>query len=204
MASRFATASRAILGKWRPGTSQRTASCPSIAADDRSQKEPPEFEATFYARIWQEGRNPKGMLAETYLRGRCLELPFADSPRFVRFHPRCPFRQEHFPALISLIRNIETDKPQAIQRTALHPDGKAVKRNGKTLPMSGGAIKIDDDADVAQGLCVGEGLETCLAGRQMGFAPAWSLLSAGGIAGFPALAGLEGLTVFLENDVRSR
>jgi hypothetical protein len=57
--------------------------------------------------------------------------------------------------------------------TALAADGTAIKRNGKTFRMSlgsiaSGAIKLDPDADATQGLCVGEGLETCLSGRQMG------------------------------------
>jgi putative DNA primase/helicase len=202
--------SRLGLPGWKPVGSQRRQRVPNIPrAQEARQDEPLKFEGSYAECLWKEGRNPKGTLVETYLRGRCLELPFEDCPRFIRFHPRCPFKQEHFPALISLIRNIETDKPQAIQRTALNPDGTAVKRDGKTFrktlgPAKGGAIKIDDDASVTQGLCVGEGLETCLAGRQMGFAPAWSLLSAGGIENFPVLNGLEGLTVFLENDVRSR
>jgi putative DNA primase/helicase len=71
-------------------------------------------------------------------------------------------------------------------------------------PATGGAIKIDPDEHVTYGLCVGEGLETTFAGRQIGFAPAWSLLSDSGIANFPVLPGLDGLTIFLENDSASR
>src|SRR5262249_5535393 len=118
------------------------------------------------ARIWQESCDPWGTLAERYLRGRGLRLP-ANCSRFMLFNKSCPFGQERFPALISLIRNIETDKLQAIQRTALNRNGTAVKSNGKTLrmtlgPMVGGAIKIDDDADVTQTLGIGEGLESTL------------------------------------------
>jgi hypothetical protein len=127
----------------------------------------------------------------------------------IRFHPDCPFGQERHPALISLIRNIETDRPQGIQRTALNFNGTAVKRNGKTFRMTlgsmdNGAIKIDPDEHVTMGLCVGEGLESMLSGRQMGYAPAWALLSADGIAKFPVLPGLEGLTIFRENDANGR
>jgi putative DNA primase/helicase len=123
----------------------------------------------------------------------------------MRFSKSCLFRQERFPALIALIRNIETDKPQAIQRTALNPNGTAIKRNGKTLrmtlgPMAGGAIKVDDDVDVTQGLCIGEGLESTLSGRAYGYRPAWGVLSDKGIKDFPILSGIEALTIFLEND----
>jgi putative DNA primase/helicase len=140
--------------------------------------------------IWREATDVYGTLAESYLRGRRLELPEGDCSRFIRFHANCPFGKERHQALVSLIRNIKTDKPQAIQRTALNPaDGTAVKRNGKTFrmtlgPVASGAIKIDPDEHVTLGLCVGEGLETCLAGRQIGFAPAWALLSAAVLQNF--------------------
>jgi putative DNA primase/helicase len=143
-----------------------------------------------------------------YLTGRGI-LCDENSDHAIRFHPKCPFKQERFPALIALIRNIKTDAPQAIQRTALCSNGKAMRRNDKTLrmtlaPVSGGAIKIDEDASVTQGLCIGEGLESTLAGRQIGYAPAWALLSAGGVAKFAVLPGLKGLTIFLENDDANR
>jgi putative DNA primase/helicase len=155
--------------------------------------------------IWQESTDPHGTLAEKYLRGRALELPQGCS-RFMRFHKSCPFGQVRFPALVALIRSIETDAAQAIQRTALNCDGTAIMRNGKTLrmslgPMAGGAVKIDDPAET---LCIGEGFESALAGRQMGYAPAWALLSAGGIAKLPLLPRIKSLTIFCENDEAGR
>jgi hypothetical protein len=50
------------------------------------------------------------------------------------------------------------------------------------------------------GLCIGEGVETCLAGRQMGLRPVWSAISKTGVASFPVLPGLEGLHILREND----
>jgi putative DNA primase/helicase len=154
--------------------------------------------------LWAEAIDLRDTLAEKYLTGRGI-LTRENFSHAIRFHPACQFGKERFPALVSLIQNIETDKPQGIQRTALSPDGKAIKRGGTTFRMTlglakGGAVKVDEDAHVTQGLCIGEGLESTLAGRQMGYRPAWALLSAGGIAGFPTLPGLEGLTIFLEND----
>jgi putative DNA primase/helicase len=107
--------------------------------------------------------------------------------------------------MVCLVRGIVSNKPQAIHRTALTPEGLAVKRDGKTFrmslgPVAGGAIKIDADERATQGLCIGEGVETCLAGRQMGLRPVWSLLSDTGVASFPVLPGLEGLHIFREND----
>jgi putative DNA primase/helicase len=63
-----------------------------------------------------------------------------------------------------------------------------------------GAIKLDPDEDVEQGLCIGEGVETCLAGRQMGLQPVWSAVNTGSIASFPVVPGVGGLHIFKEND----
>jgi putative DNA primase/helicase len=67
-------------------------------------------------------------------------------------------------------------------------------------PIGGGAIKLDPDENVTQGLCVGEGAESCLAGLKYDLRPVWSLISASGIAKFPVLPGIECLTIFREND----
>ena len=111
--------------------------------------------------------------------------------------------------MVCLIRNITSNEPQGIQRTALTPEGGRIKRNGKTLRMSlgrtaGGAIKIDCDEHVEQGVVIGEGVETCFAARQLGFAPVWSLISSSGIAAFPVLSGLDGLTILAEDGETSR
>jgi putative DNA primase/helicase len=107
--------------------------------------------------------------------------------------------------MVCLVRNILTNEPQAIHRTALTPEGHAVKRDGKTFRMSlgptaGGAIKLDPDEDATQGLCIGEGVETCLAGRQMGLRRVWSAVNTGGIARFPMLSGVDGLHIFRDDD----
>jgi hypothetical protein len=94
-----------------------------------------------------------------------------------------------------------------IHRTALTAGGPAVKRGGKTFRLSlgstsGGAIKIDPDEDVTQGICIGEGLEMCLSGRLIGYRPVWSVLTTSGVAGFPLLPGIDGLTIFGERDAK--
>ena len=54
--------------------------------------------------------------------------------------------------------------------------------------------------DALEGLTIGEGIETALAGRQLGFRPAWAVGSAGAIAKFPVLPGIEALTILEEED----
>jgi putative DNA primase/helicase len=114
-------------------------------------------------------------------------------------------RGEQHPVMVCLVRGIVSNEPQSIHRTALTHRGLAVKRGGKTFRMSlgtiaGGAIKIDADEHVTQGLCIGEGVETCLAGRQMGLRPVWSAVNTGDVARFPVLSGVDGLHILRDDD----
>jgi putative DNA primase/helicase len=156
-------------------------------------------------RTWAEARDPRGTLVEQYLKLRGLDLPCEAAGEAIRFLDRCKFDAEYHPAIICLVGNVVTNEPQAVHRTALAPNGTAIKRAGKTYrlslgPISGGAIKLDPDEDVTQGLCIGEGVETCLSGRQIGLNPVWSAVSTGGIANFPVLPGIDGMHIFKEND----
>jgi putative DNA primase/helicase len=96
-------------------------------------------------------------------------------------------------------RSIADDRLTAIHRVALAPDGTKIGR--KMLgPVGGTAIKVDADENVEQGLAIGEGYETGPAGRQLGFRPSWALGSAGAIASFPVLSGIDALTILAETD----
>jgi putative DNA primase/helicase len=156
-------------------------------------------------RPWAEALDPRGTLVEQYLKSRGLELPCEAAGEAIRFHGRCKFDAEYHPAMICLVRNTITNEPQGVHRIALAPGGTAIKRNGKTFrlslgPIAGGSIKLDPDEAVEQGLCLGDGVETCLSGRQMGLKPVWSAVNTGGIASFTVLPGVEGLHIFKEND----
>jgi putative DNA primase/helicase len=90
-----------------------------------------------------------------------------------------------------------TGEPQAISRTFI--DHRGQKRDRKFLgPVGGAAIKLGDDDEVTTGLHIGEGVETCLAARMTGLRPTWALGSAGAIAAFPVLSGVEALTIMAE------
>jgi putative DNA primase/helicase len=171
--------------------------------------EPPQDTRARAMSIWSESRDPPGTLVEVYLGLRRLGLPDRVANEAIRYHPDCPFERERFPAMICLVRGIVTNEPQGIHRTALMPDGTAVKRNGKTFrrslgPIGGGAIKLDPDEDVEQGLCIGEGVETCLSGRQIGLRPVRSAVNTGGVKNFPIVPGIDGLHIFKENDANGQ
>jgi hypothetical protein len=147
--------------------------------------------------IWEEARSPLGTLVERYLASRDLELPAEVAGNVIRFHPKCPFGTERLPCMVSLFRSTMTDEPIAIHRTAISSSGEKLDR--KMLgPVRGAAIKLDADADVTMGLVIGEGIETCLAARQLGFRPVWALGSVGAISSFPLLSGIDGLTILAE------
>jgi hypothetical protein len=158
--------------------------------------------------IWAEARDPRETLAATYVARRGLWLPDAAAGEAIRFHPSCPFAGGRVPAMVCLVRDIVTDAPVAIHRTALSADGRKIKVEGKDRlalgPIAASAIKLTGDPGVGLALGIGEGVETTLSlrlAREFGATtPAWSLISAGGIAGFPVLAGVEALWIAVDHD----
>ena len=145
-------------------------------------------------RLWSEGVDPVGTPVETYLRSRRLELD--GDGEVLRWHPGIL-------AMVALFRNIATNEPQAISRTFLDREGRKVER--KFLgPTKAAAVKLDADTEVLAGLHIGEGVETCMAARMLGLKPAWALGSAGAIASFPVLSGIECLTILEEHDDASK
>jgi putative DNA primase/helicase len=101
--------------------------------------------------------------------------------------------------MVALYRDIKTNEPKAIHRTALTPGGEKIDR--KALgPKGGCAIKLSPDEDVTEGLTIAEGIETALAGMALNFRPAWALGTAGEVAKFPVLSGIECLTILVDND----
>jgi putative DNA primase/helicase len=145
--------------------------------------------------VWREAHSPQGTIAELYLSRRTLTLDDGRPQTVLRWHPG-------FGAMVALFRNVRTDEPQAVSRTFLDYKGRKFAR--KFLgPVGGAAIKMDPDDEVLGGLHIGEGLETCMAARQLGLRPTWALGSAGAVAAFPVLSGIETLTILAEHDEAS-
>jgi hypothetical protein len=160
--------------------------------------------------IWREAITMTGTPVETYLGRRNLAPP-PDAAEVLRFHPRCVFGKDehwvHTPAMVALVRNVTTDAPQAIQRTALNPSGRKVEVNGRDRmalgPVKGGAVKLTADEHVIYALGIAEGIETALSLQHLpewrGL-PVWSLINADGIDSFPVLAGIETLVIAVDHD----
>jgi Toprim domain len=137
--------------------------------------------------VWDEATDPRGTLAERYLRSRALALDDDVAGKVLRYHPNCPWRDENtgttvgVPALVAVFRSVDDDAVTAIHRVALTAEGAKIGRRMLGI-VHRAAVKLDQAGDM---LHVGEGIETMMAARQLGLAPAWALGSAGMVAHFP-------------------
>lgn len=147
--------------------------------------------------IWSECRPIGGTLAEQYLEGRGCALEVL--PEDLQYHPALRFQGNIVPGMVALMRDIRTNGPTGIHRTFLKPDGTKLDRR-MLGPAKGACVKLTPDADVTHGLGIAEGVETSLSIMKAGFAPMWACLSAGTVARFPLLAGIEVISVFADND----
>src|SRR6185437_3636151 len=66
--------------------------------------------------IWQESQNPRGTIAEAYLKSRALQLTDDIAGDVVRFHPRVWHKTSQMPlaAMVALFRDIRSSEPKAI------------------------------------------------------------------------------------------
>jgi hypothetical protein len=159
------------------------------------------------AAIWNAASDPRGTLAETYLNvHRKLDLDDNLAGGVLRFHPSCPWRNEstgktdRVPALIAAFRSIDDGTITAIHRIALNPDGSKIDRRMLGV-VHRAAVMLDP---IGRELSIGEGIETCMAARQLGVRPTWALGSTGAIAGFPVLEGVKQLRILGETGAASR
>jgi putative DNA primase/helicase len=157
-------------------------------------------------KIWEASVDPAGTSAELYLRGRGLLLP-PKAADVIGFHPRCPNAQLRAPALVALMRNVETFKPQAVQRLFLDLDQNSKTGSMMLGPVGNAAMMITSRHDTfwdcmsfCPRLYICEGLETALALHQAGHHPVWALGSAGGIERFPVIFGVGQIVICADND----
>jgi hypothetical protein len=154
-------------------------------------------------RIWGEAIDPRDTLAQKYLNeGRKLALPDTVAIRVLRYHPRCPWRDEDtgdtifVPALIAAFTSFDDGSITAIHRVRVDQPHKWPKTSRMMLgPVRRAAVMFDPAGDT---LAIGEGVETCMAARELGFAPAWVLGSVGRVSKFPVIDGVKTLRILAE------
>ena len=77
--------------------------------------------------IWSDTRQLRGTIAEKYLRSRCIEVP-GEALEVLRYHPSCSWGMGSQPGMVALVRDIITNEPCAVHRTALTVDGRKLDR----------------------------------------------------------------------------
>ena len=157
--------------------------------------------------MWDEATDPRGTEAERYLASRKLLVLVEDVGSVLRYHPRCPWRDEdtgttiYVRALVAAFRSIDDDAVTAVHRIRVDQPERWPKTERRMLGVvHRAAVKLDPVGDT---LHVGEGVETCLAARILGHAPTWALGSVGMIAQFPLIDGVARLRILGENDAAS-
>jgi phage/plasmid primase-like uncharacterized protein len=152
-------------------------------------------------RIWNESIPIGGTPGEIYLASRGIELANAPERAGLRFHPDCPWGSDTKPGIVARFTDAITGEPKGIHCRPI--TGEKPKVLGL---MAGCVIRLWPDDQVCQGLVIGEGVETVLAAatrlthRGTRLVPAWAAGTAGNLAGFPVLPGIEALTILVDND----
>jgi len=158
-------------------------------------------------RLWEQAQPIAGTIAARYLaetRGIDLTALPADTSAVLRFHPSCPFGpDQRHPCLLALFRDVKSDVPAGIHRVALTPEAQKIDRRMLGRWPAARAIKL---WPAESSLAIGEGIETVLAAatrlqhRGALLRPAWAIGSSSGIARFSHIAGVERLTILVDND----
>ena len=142
-------------------------------------------------RWWRETDPLRGSLGEHYfVEHRKLDIGAVPQLPHLRWHPRAR-------AVVALMTDAVSGEPVGVHRTFLDPNGAKIKR--KMLGVQG-VVRLSLDDAVTASLGLTEGIEDGLAVLLSGWSPVWSATSAGAIAKFPVLGGIESLTVFADAD----
>lgn len=158
-------------------------------------------------RLWEQAQPITGTTAERYLadtRGIHIDSLPPISEAVLRFHPSCPFgSDQRHPCLLALFRDAQSDDPAGIHRVALTSEAQKIDRRMLGRWPTPRAIKL---WPAESSLVIGEGIETVLAAatrlphRGASLRPAWAIGSSSGIARFSLIAGVERLTILVDND----
>jgi hypothetical protein len=141
-------------------------------------------------RIWGETGPLTGTLGECYfVAHRTLDVRLLDLDA-LRWHAQSR-------AVVALMTDPITSEPVGIHRTFLDADGAKAER--KMLGRQG-VVRLSPNEQVTTGLGISEGVEDGISILLLGWSPVWAATSAGALARFPVLAGIEALTLFSDAD----
>jgi phage/plasmid primase-like uncharacterized protein len=158
----------------------------------------------FATAIWKETL-PLTAEAKAYFTARDIDIDAAPAFGGMRFHARCPWGANGFtaPCIIARFTDAITNQPRGIWRKRIDNPAEKPRTLG---PMQGCVIRLWPDEEVTTGLVIGEGVETTLAAatriehRGTLLQPAWACGGSGNLSALPVLAGIESLTILVDND----
>ena len=175
-----------------------------------SAPKPPEPEDPDRWRYPWEGAQPiHGTLAELYLGAR--NRHFADPEgRVLRFARRRARKNpktgelEYHPALLCALSDATSGKQCGLLNIYLQSDGADRLRDTKAKTCSGrkrgAVVMLSDFEGPTAGLILCEGVETGIAIFEAELRPVWACGSAGTLARFPVLGGIQALTIAADAD----
>jgi putative DNA primase/helicase len=151
-------------------------------------------------RIWREAISIEGTPGASYFHGRGIDIARLPDCGGLRWHTRCPWESGTTGCVVARYTDAITGKPCGIWRRPI--DGQKPRTLG---PMAGCVIRLWPDIEVTTGLVLAEGIETAAAASQIVhrstlLQPTWAAGCAGNMANFPALPGVEALTLIVDND----
>jgi hypothetical protein len=130
-------------------------------------------------------------LAERYfIEQRKLEIDRLDVGHVIRWHAAMR-------AIVGLMTDAISGEKLGVHRTFLDVDGSKIER--KMLGRQG-VVRLSPNEAVTMALGITEGVEDGIAILLSGWSPVWVATSAGALAKFPALSGIEALTIFGDAD----
>ena len=183
------------LPGWKPGErhSPKSQALPSSSAGmDRFRK------IELARSIYDDSVPTPGTPVDLYLAGRCLS-----APDVLRYHPACLFGEHRRPAMVAPMVDIHTNRFRGIHRTPIDVDGNKTGEKMMLGQAAGAVVKLSPDEEVTTVLGIGEGIESALSLPMLPDSfgvPVWACLSAGSLAVFPVLDGIEVLWIAVDND----
>jgi hypothetical protein len=170
--------------------------------EDRARSEDDLRRIARAQELWNEAGDPRGTAAEQYLNARALNLSEDLAGAVLRFHHRTPWRNENsgrtdfIPCLIACFRSIDDDQIVAVHRIRVDQPQRWPKTQRRMFgPTYRAAVKL---APAGDELLIAEGVESAMAAMTLGFGVAWALGSAGAIARFPVIDGVQRLSIHAE------
>jgi phage/plasmid primase-like uncharacterized protein len=187
-------------GRWKPSPAARVVIAPNtVRAAPEASDEAGRLKRA--ATIWNAASPIARTDGEAYLERRGIFLDDVPEHGGLRWAPRCPWEAGTAPCIVARYTEAVMNEPRGLWRRPI--TGEKPKALG---PTAGCVIRLWPDDEVDLVLVLGEGVETTLAAatrithRGTYLRPAWAAGSAANMAAFPALTGIESLTLLVDND----